>query len=100
MSLANSAALKVANINDDINPVEGGTIVRDKKGRVTGVLKDNAKDLVDKVVPVASEDAEDRALQAAMDYVAAQGVTGAHSMYGYNSTFERAHAANKLITRI
>jgi predicted amidohydrolase YtcJ len=83
-----------------VKDVTGGTIVRDKKGRVTGVLKDNAKDLVDKVVPAAPEEAEDRALEAAMNYVAAQGVTGAHSMYGYNSTFERAHAAHKLITRI
>jgi len=100
MSLANSAALKAAKITDAVRPVVGGTIVRDKKGRVTGVLKDNAKDLVDKVVPYASEEAEDLALQAAMNYVAAQGVTSAHSMYGYNSTFERAHKANKLITRI
>lgn len=100
MSLANTAALKAANIGDDVKSIEGGTIVRDKKGRVTGVLKDNAKDLIDKVVPAASEEEEDRALQAAMNYVAAQGVTSAHSMYGYNSTFERAHAANKLITRI
>jgi predicted amidohydrolase YtcJ len=100
MSLANSAALKAANINDNVRDVAGGTIVRDKKGRVTGILKDNAKDLVDKVVPEASEEAEDRALQAAMNYAAAQGVTSAHSMYGYNSTFERAHAANTMITRI
>jgi len=100
MSLANSAALKAANINDNVKSIDGGTIVRDKKGRVTGVLKDNAKDLVDKVVPNESEEAEDRALQAAMIYAAAQGVTSAHSMYGYNSTFERAHRANKMITRI
>ena len=100
MSLANSAALKAAGINDNVKDVAGGTIVRDKKGRVTGILKDNAKDLVDKAVPEASDEAEDIALQAAMNYAAAQGVTGAHSMYGYNSAFERAHAANKMITRI
>lgn len=100
MSLANSAALKAAGITDKVKDVTGGTIVRDKKGRVTGVLKDNAKDLVDKVVPAAPDEAEDRALEAAMNYAAAQGVTSAHSMYGYNSAFERAHAANKMITRI
>ncbi len=100
MSLANSAALQVAHITDKVKEVAGGTIVRDKKGRVTGILKDNAKDLVDSVVPAASEEAEDLALQAAMNYAAAQGVTSAHSMYGYNSTFERAHTANKMITRI
>jgi hypothetical protein len=100
MSLANSAALKAAGITDDVKDVAGGTIVRDKKGRVTGVLKDNAKDLVDKAMPSPSIEAEDEALQAAMNYVAAQGVTSVHSMYGGNEAFERAHANKKLITRI
>jgi len=61
MSLANTAALKAANITDKVKDIPGGTIVRDKSGRVTGVLKDNAKDLVDKVIPAAPEEAEDRA---------------------------------------
>lgn len=100
MSLANSAALKAAGINNDVKQVAGGTIVKDKAGRVTGIFKDNATDLINKIVPPPSEEAEDRALQAAMNYVAAQGVTTAHSMYGYNSAFERAHTKNQLITRI
>jgi hypothetical protein len=100
MSLANSAALKAAGINNDVKSVAGGTIVKDKTGRVTGIFKDNATDLINKVVPPPSEESEDRALQAAMNYVAAQGVTSAHSMYGYNTAFERAHAKNQLITRI
>jgi predicted amidohydrolase YtcJ len=100
MSLANSAALKVAGVTETIKDVPGGTIVRDEKGRVTGILKDNAKQLVDKVVPGPSVEAEDEALQAAMSYLAKNGVTSAHSMYGYNSTFERAHTAGKMITRV
>lgn len=100
MSLANSAALKAAGISNEVKQVTGGTIVKDKAGRVTGIFKDNATDLINKVVPAPSEESEDRALQAAMNYVAAQGVTTAHSMYGYNSAFERAHAKNQLITRI
>lgn len=100
MSLANSAALNAAGITDDVKDIPGGTIVRDKKGRVTGVLKDNAKDLIDKVVPASSPEAEDEALQEAMNYVAAQGVTSVHSMYGGLEAFERAHSKNKLITRI
>jgi hypothetical protein len=100
MSLANSAALKAAGMDDDVENVAGGTIVRDKQGRITGVLKDNAKDLIDKVVPLPSSEAEDKALQAAMNYVAAQGVTSVHSMYGGLEAFERAHSKNKLITRI
>jgi hypothetical protein len=100
MSLANTAALKIAGIDDQVKDVKGGTIVRDKKGRITGVFKDNAKDLIDKAVPPSSSEAEDEALQMALNYVAAQGVTSAHSMYGFNEAFERAHANKKLITRI
>lgn len=100
MHLANSATLKLANVDDRVKPIDGGTIVRDKRGRVTGVLKDNARRLVYPVVPPASAEQEDQALEAAMHYVAAQGVTSAHNMSGYMEVFERAHKQNKLITRI
>jgi predicted amidohydrolase YtcJ len=44
----------------------------------------------------------DRALDAAMRYVAAQGVTSVHNMGSWSdlATFERAHAAGRLRTRI
>jgi predicted amidohydrolase YtcJ len=35
--------------------VAGGEIVRDARGEPTGLLKDNAMRLVDRVVPVPSE---------------------------------------------
>lgn len=100
MSLANSLALKAAGITDQVKEVKGGTFVRDAKRRLTGILKDNATSNVNEVVPPASPEAEDNALQAAMNYVASHGVTSAHNMYGYNHTFERAQKNNKLITRI
>jgi predicted amidohydrolase YtcJ len=100
MSLANSAALKAAGITDKVADVEGGTIVRDKKGRMTGILKDNAMNLVWPKVPDAPAELEDRALDAAMKYVAERGVTSVHNMSGYMNALERAHAANKLRTRI
>lgn len=100
MHLANTATLKLAGINDNVKPIDGGTIVRDKKGRITGVLKDNAGRLVYPVVPAASPQQEDEALQAAMHYVAERGVTSAHNMSGYMEVFERARKQNLLITRI
>ena len=100
MSLANSATLKAAGVSDQAKSMEGGTIVRDKKGKITGVFKDNAMNLIDPSVPSAPAELEDRALEAAMNYVAEQGVTSAHNMSGYMPVFERAHAAHKLKTRI
>lgn len=100
MCLANTAALKAAGIDDRVKDVDGGNIVRDKNGRVTGVFKDNAMNMIYKIVPDPSDEQKDKALEAAMNYVAARGVTSAHNMSGYMDVFERAHAQNKLKTRI
>ena len=80
MSLANSAALKLAGITRTTRDIPGGAIVRDRKGEPTGVLKDNAMDPVDAVVPAPSTEMKDRALLAAMKYVNEQGVTTVHNM--------------------
>jgi len=100
MSLANSAALKAAGVKDKVKDVAGGAIMRNKKGKPTGVLKDNAMALVDKAVPPLSTEREDRALDDAMNFVASKGVTSVHNMSGYWSTFERARKEKRLITRI
>jgi predicted amidohydrolase YtcJ len=102
MALANSAALKAAGITRDTKDVEGGLIVRDASGEPTGVLKDNAQSLVDKAVPDPAPELADRALDAAMSYVAAQGVTSVHNMGSWwdLAVFERAHHAHRMKTRI
>jgi predicted amidohydrolase YtcJ len=100
MALANSATLKAAKIDDKVKNVEGGAIVRNPKGNITGILKDNAQYLVDQVVPNPSDEQQDQALEAAMNYVASNGVTSVHNMSGYVNAMERAHANQKLITRI
>src|SRR5450759_1235931 len=75
MSLANSLALAAAKVNKSTPEVDGGAIVRDASGEPTGILKDNAKSLVDRATPAPSAEMMDRALDAAMKYVAARGVT-------------------------
>jgi len=103
MGLANSTALAAAHITRDTPDIDGGTIVRDATGEPTGVLKDNAMGLVERAIPTPPLELQDRALDAAMAYVAAQGVTAVTNMgYGWDdwATFERAHAAGRLTTRI
>ncbi len=102
MALANSAALRMANVSRDTPEVDGGTIVRDAGGEPTGILKDNAMSLVDRVVPVNSDAELDAALDAAMTFVAMQGVTAVHHMGTWDDlrVFERAAAAGRLATRI
>ena len=51
MYLANSVALKLANITDATPNPPNGEIVRDANGRATGVLKGAAADIVRRVIP-------------------------------------------------
>lgn len=102
MALANSAALHAAGVTRDTAEVAGGTIVRDVSGEPTGVLKDNAQTLVDRVVPPLSDAELDAALGAAMRFVASKGVTSVHHMGTWEdlAVFERARAAGRMTTRI
>jgi len=102
MSVGNSLALAAGKVTKSTPEVAGGTIVRDAKGEPAGVLKDNAQDLVGNAIPDPSPAQWDRALDTAMSYVAAQGVTSVHHMGAWNelTVFERAHKAGRLRTRI
>ena len=102
MSLANSLALEAAGVDARTPAIEGGEIVRGDNGQPTGILKDNAMALVDRLVPAPSAQMLDRALDAAMSHVAAQGVTSVHHMGGWTDldTFTRARQGNRLRTRI
>jgi predicted amidohydrolase YtcJ len=102
MSLANSATLRVAGVAKATAEVAGGTIVRDEHGEPIGIFKDNATSLVDRVQPDPPADAQDRALDAAMRYVAGNGVASVTHMGSWSdlTVFERAHTAGRLTTRI
>ncbi|HSG88517.1 MAG TPA: amidohydrolase family protein [Pseudomonadales bacterium] len=102
MGLANSAALAAAGVRVETLGVDGGEIVRDALGRPTGILKDNAMALVERAVPTPTEAQMDRRIRAAMDHVAARGVTTVHDMGDWASmaTYRRLHAAGELKTRI
>jgi predicted amidohydrolase YtcJ len=83
MALANSRALQIADITSmtvAMLACEGGEILCDKRGEPTGLLKDNAQNLVISHIPPRSAEENQRALEAAMSYVAAHGVTAVHSM--------------------
>jgi predicted amidohydrolase YtcJ len=102
MSLANSLALRAAGVTRETGDVAGGTVVRYPDGEPTGVLKDNATGLVNRVIPDPPPEQQDRALDAAMRFVAAQGVTSIHNMGSWAdvAVFERAQRAGRLCTRI
>jgi len=102
MSLANSAALRAAGVDVNTADVAGGTIVREADRAPTGILKDNATSLVDRAVPDPSSELIDRAVDAAMLYVAGNGVTSVHNMgtFADLAAFDRAHRGGRMKTRI
>ena len=98
MALANSAALKYAGIDKNTPDVEGGVIEKDKDGNLTGILKDNAMNLVlDKMPPMTLEE-KDKAFSAAMNYFLSNGVTSVHDVDGFNKDFESFSTAEKYRT--
>ncbi|PJA98220.1 MAG: amidohydrolase [Ignavibacteriales bacterium CG_4_9_14_3_um_filter_30_11] len=76
MGLANSVALKLAEITKDTKSPEGGLIVKDKvTGEPTGILKDNAMDLISIIIPEPSKQEYIEAVEAALKYAREVGVT-------------------------
>ncbi len=80
MMLANALAMKLAGITKDTPDVPGGVIGRDKNGNPTGIFKDAAKDLVERVIPPPSDAQVDTALLAAQKYALESGVTSVQDM--------------------
>jgi predicted amidohydrolase YtcJ len=102
MALANSAALQAAGVTRQVKDIAGGEIVRDAKGDLTGLLKDNAMPLVGSKAAPPSPELKDRALDAAMKHVNAQGVTTIHNMGTWDDleVMTRARRAQRMTTRM
>jgi len=104
MSLANSAALKLAGVTNEVKDVNGGQVIREN-GRITGVFKDNALKYVRNAVAHPTEEQEAIALQASMDYYAARGITSVVSVPGtgygdYFDVYKRAIKKGNFKTRV
>jgi hypothetical protein len=93
MGLANTLALKLAGIDRRTPDPPGGVIVRDEQGEPTGILKDAALDLIEKLIPEPGRDEIADAIRAAMRYAAANGVTSVQEMA---SSSDASFAGQKL----
>ena len=80
MAMANTLALKLAGVTRETKDPPGGTIVRDKDGNPTGLLKDAAMSLVYRVIPPPTEEQLLRMIHAAMDEARRFGVTSIHDI--------------------
>ncbi len=91
---ANSAALRA--VKRDLSGTwqpDGGVIRRDAQGRPSGVLIDNAMELMDATVPAPDAATLEHALELAMHAAVADGLTGVHDA---GITLEEFHAYQHL----
>jgi predicted amidohydrolase YtcJ len=75
--VANSAAMKLAGINEDTPDPPGGVIDRDENGTPTGVLKETAMKLVVQHIPPASARQMREAIRMMAREFNREGMTGA-----------------------
>lgn len=76
--LCNSMALRLAGITRDTPDPEGGVIVRDAKGEPTGVVKDNAKALVNRVIPPLTPEQVEASLRGGIAHGLKHGFAQVH----------------------
>jgi len=105
MILANSLALKMPGIDNTTASPDGGTIVKDEAGNPTGILKDNAQDIVFDIIPQPSAQQLDEIFLRAQQHALSLGVTQVDDMGSYGGypeieTYRRAEKNSTLKMRI
>src|SRR5947209_11343284 len=83
MALANTKALQLAGVTADTPEVPGGVIYRHAGTKdPTGLLRDNAMSLVERLIPAPTEDAIAESVRAALVEIRQNGVTSVEDMDG------------------
>ena len=101
--VANSAALRLANIQRETPEAPSGTIDRDSSGRPTGVLKETAQDLVTALIPPLTDAEMQRGIRQMATMFNAEGMTGVKDPEIYDKTWEayrRVLANDDLTVRV
>nr|WP_223827330.1 amidohydrolase [Undibacterium oligocarboniphilum] len=75
---ANSKAMQLAGISRETPDPAGGKIERDTYGNPTGIFIDSAMELIDRVLPVATEAENLQALDTALQIIRQAGLTSVH----------------------
>lgn len=102
LAWVNSVALVKAGIDGNTPDPSGGEISRDRGGLPTGILKERAKDLIDRVAPHSDPRDIERDIQRALAVLHRLGIVGAHTFEGSEvfGAFQRLAARGELSLRI
>jgi predicted amidohydrolase YtcJ len=102
IAIANSAALKAANITGKTPAPQGGAIDLDARGEPTGILRESAKDLIEKVIPPPTAEERLRGDELAIADALSHGVTSVQDFSDWQDflTFEQLEKEGRLQLRI
>jgi predicted amidohydrolase YtcJ len=102
IALANTAALDAAHITGQTSPPEGAAIDLDPTGQPTGILRESAQGLVNKVIPPPSVEERRRGIELAIADALANGVTSLQDNSDWQDflIYEQLEKGNKLNLRI
>ena len=101
-SWANTAALRLAKINDQTADPQNGKIQRDEKGNATGILLETAMELVGGMIPEPDIDEIAEAMEKAQSILWKMGLTGLHDFDRRDSfmALQKLHAQSRLKLRV
>ncbi|KQZ65107.1 amidohydrolase [Sphingopyxis sp. Root1497] len=88
MLFLNSLALKLAGIDRNTPDVPGGVIERDAKGEPTGIIKDAAKELVQRAIGTPTPAQIDATVERGIALALSKGVTQVHPTELETSSFD------------
>lgn len=105
MAFANSKAMQLAGVNASTISPDGGVVVKNAKGELTGCFKDQAMDLIEKVIPEQTDAELEEYYKAAAQHALERGVTHVNDMGSYGgwkdlATYRRVAEKNHSLIRM
>ena len=102
IAIANTAALAAAGITGSTRPPQGGAIDHDAGGQPTGILRESAQELVEKVIPPPTHEERLKGDKLAIDDAVAHGVTSVQDFSDWQDflIFEELEKQGTLKVRI
>ena len=102
IAIANTAALNAAGITKTTPDPQGGKIDRDANGEATGIIRETAQALVDKVIPPPTPELRRRGIELALADAVEHGVTSVQDNSEWEDflVYEQLEKEGKLPARI
>ena len=102
IALANTAALRAAGLSARTQPPQGSAIDHDHKGRLTGILRESAQELVEKAIPAPTPQERRGGLELAIANALSNGVTSVQDFSHWQDflVYEQLEKEGKLNLRI